>query len=269
MKIIMDSHEPPVMKELLEDAGFEVVVGPLPVSDYVVLDKDGRSKLYFSLKSNNDFIRSVYSNHLHNEIEAMLRLPDDMFTAVIVWKEKYIGGKGRSSAGVRIAVSERIQKINALYLPVFSTKDREGAVGVMKKWAKKLYDEELPVQYSRKVELAGDMKMDPVFKLYLNLPGVGMPGAQAIYDKYGSFGDFVIDIKNSCTYHKELYNTKKYWLSDVVWYRDLPIGEKSAKKIENMVLGDDYEPPTCHGCGALMVLDYQEDCRCETCGCRC
>jgi len=246
MVVIVDSREPEVMYDLFFDAGFNVFVEELPVGDCIVLGPEGEPRMYFTLKSNNDMLGSVYSNHLHNEIYDLLQLGNDMFVAMVLWNEKYIGcRKGGKSRGrfVKGQVAERIDKINNFYIPVIKAKDRESAVNVIRKWSQRLYSNDLtfPIQYRRKVQLVGDNKMDQAKRLFLTLPGIGEGNIDAVMAKYDSFYAFAWDVKCTGEYVKAEYDTKKRWREMFVWYRDLPLGETSAERIFKILFGREPE----------------------------
>lgn len=242
MQIIVDSREPDVMVELFAEAGFEVYIEQLPTGDCLVLGPDDVPVMCFTLKSNNDMLESIYSNHLHNEIFDMLGLDPKIFIGMVLWNEKYIGcRKGSRSRGkfVKARVAERVEKINSFYLPIFKVKDRDGAVAVIKKWAERLYDGkiEFPVQYRRKVELVGDKKMDYNRRLFLSLPGIGEGNVDAIMAKYDTIPELIRDIAFSGEYRKYEFDTKKRWREMFLWYRDIPLGDKSAERIFEIFFG--------------------------------
>ena len=230
--VLMDDREPPIMQNLLEKAGFAVEVRRIETSDYIVDDK-----IALTCKSYPDFVASVYNSHLHNEIYGMLSFPNKYIIALLLWRPDEFDEEDDVSFMTKM--NKMADMINAEYIPIFRLKNRQGMVDVMKHLAEKYDDVEFPIQFRRRVEMAGSVNMDPILRIYMNLPGVGVVTAEAMHKKYPTMMALINAIKATYVYDKAKYGSKKDWRTKV-WYADVPhMGEIKAKPIEDLLVGNE------------------------------
>ena len=199
-RAVIDDREPDVMVKFMEEAGFAVYKERLAEGDYII---DG--KLLFTLKDvNSDYMRSLATGHLHNEIESLIKVGADRFIALIVW------GTARNGTDMSSAY-ESMETINAFYLPVFTAQDREGAVAVMVKWTMKTEQRKyskFPLQVKRKVEAKSPKDIPPTVKMYRVGFGIGDDVAEALAERYPSMAHLIAGIvKNPTEWHKDIIRT--------------------------------------------------------------
>jgi ERCC4-type nuclease len=241
--IIMDTREPvEIMKPLLEELGFTVSIRELPVADYIIyVPEDGSpdmketdKAIAITMKSHTDFLDSLYRGHMHNEIMGMLGLPENYLIMMILWKPRYGLDKTKT-----IQANEKADMINLEYLPVMKFSNRLRAVEYMSKLYNKYSDRQItfPLQFRRRVELAGSKNIDPILKIYMNLPGVGDLLARAMFEKYPTVVSLLNAMKRTRVYDREKYKSKKAWRTKV-WYASIDkMGPTRANDIENVLLG--------------------------------
>ena len=227
--VVIDDRELiPVMQIAFENLDFDVQVERLSSADYIIDDK-----IAVSLKCGTDFIDSVHSGHMHNEIMDMLKLPERYFILLLIWDD------GELIDNQTEHMHKIAETINGQYIPIYWADGRKESVDVMAKLAEKYEKESFPLQYRRRVELYGSKHIEPVLRIYMNLSHVGEVTANALFQKYPSLLDLIKDINDTRIYYKEKHGTKEKWLKEIVWYHDVPnLGEKTAKSIERILVGD-------------------------------
>lgn len=156
MNVVVDSREPKEMIPILEGLGFTTEVRVLDVGDYIIDDK-----IAITMKSWPDFVESVYSGHMHNEIEDMLKLPNRYMVLLFLWKPKEMG---LSQSQIE-SMEKMANTINIEYISVVRLTGRVECGDAMKRLSEK-YDKDLfPLQFRRRVEVAGSNNIDPIIRI--------------------------------------------------------------------------------------------------------
>ena len=220
------------MVPLLEELGFTTTVTQMPTPDYVIPLKNGYN-IAITMKSYDDFLQSIHSGHMHNEIQNMLSLPPRTLIYLLMWKPNYSYKRQQIAQVMNIS-----DTVNCEYIPVVKAKNRIDSAHLMKKFWLKYIKEDNPMQFRRRVELSGNKKTDPVTRLYLNLPKIGPVTAKSLKEHYPTMADLVDAVKDTAVYDKDRWKTKKEWRK-VLWYTDVEnLGPTIAQKVERIMCGD-------------------------------
>jgi len=229
--VIIDQREPiERMAELFDEQGYDHRVEIMEAGDYRIGD------MVFSLKSYNDLEQSVHTQHMHNEIEGMLKLPPEIGIMLIVWERETKDQKWvyKYTKGLQIRARQLAHTMNALYLPVRLVKYRKDAVAAMIETAKKADDRGgFPIQYRRRVEVISKT-ISPIERMYMQLPSVGRDTARRLAEKYPTIDTLVDAIQRTHEYDPDTFGSKQTWL-ETVWFADTGIGEVSGEKIKNIL----------------------------------
>jgi hypothetical protein len=224
------------MRPLLESAGFEVDVSTLEAGDYFFPE----IKMIWSWKSYKDFLTSVHTDHLRDEIAKMILAGNDHWQGLIVWKfgskdQKYDPFITRNRI---LELKNLVEHYNAMYIPVWDVGTRETGIEVMRRWYLKSLDREFPMQLWRNV-VAADKKLPTMVRMLMGIKGVGEDISLKIHQKYRTIDRLLVSVKDSHIYDQNRWKTKKQWNLEH-WYHDIDLlGPTKAQQIYEALMGED------------------------------
>ena len=225
--VIVDTREPPEIVRLLREAlGDKLVVEQLlEDEDYLI------GGVSFSRKTYPDFIGSLHSGHIFDELSRLL---------THTTKAKLLIEKGPLNRGGMAQYGMMLQSIDSLNesIPVKITDGMTGTVEYLVKMRLRIIKGNFAA-IRRPVVVYGSPSQ--VVAMYAAIPGIGQTTAEEIAEKYPKPADLVAAIRKTYRYNENKWKTKVAWRTKRWDSGVRGVGEQRAEAVAAFLL-DGIEP---------------------------
>ncbi len=231
--IIVDTREPPEIAQYLRNVlGKDLVtVQQLEDEDYLISD------VHISRKSQPDFIGSIQSGHIFDELSRLLTHATKV--KLIVEKGPMIPGYSRQMSWGQL-YAQMAQALDSLNesIPVKITDGVSGTVDYLVRLRKRVIEGRFAA-IRRPVVVYGSPSQ--VVAMYASIPGIGQTTAEEMAEKYPKPAELIDTIRKTYHYNDRKWKTKTKW-REKRWDSGIRgVGEGRAESIAAFLL-DGIEP---------------------------
>jgi ERCC4-type nuclease len=231
--VIVDDREPPEMAQYLRNVlGKElVVVQRLEDEDYLISD------VHISRKSQPDFVGSIQTGHIFDELARLLTSATKVKLIVEKGPSVPTGTRQMSWGQLYAQMAQALDSLNES-IPVKITDGVSGTIDYLVRLRKRVIEGRFAT-IRRPVVVYGSPSQ--VVAMYAAIPGIGQTTAEEIAEKYPKPAELIAAIRK--TYH---FNEKK-WKTKVAWREKRwdsgirGVGEQRAESVAAFLL-DGIEP---------------------------